>query len=520
MAKRIDVKLVLQLHSEGMSQNAIASSRHMSKTSVSDVLQIAREKGLEYSVIADRSDEDVYRLFYPDKYQSTVVYESVDYDSVHEELKKTGVTLKLLWEEYCDSLKGSDKIPMGYRRYCEGYRSYTTQKDLTNHLEHKPGVSCEVDWSGPTMNYTDEYTGEVITVYLFVATLPYSQYSYVEPTLDMKMESWIRCHIHMYEYFGGVPNRTICDNLRTGVVAHPKEGEIVLTQDYEAMGMYYVTAIMPAGVRKPKMKASAEGTVGKIATAIIAKLRNEHFTSFEELKMAVREKLEEFNHVKFQKREGSRALIHKEEMSYLRPLPDHPYEIAFWDYGHKVGLNFHIIYKKNYYSVPHQYIKQKVDLRISEHSIEVYLKGQRIATHQRFPDYFEYHYSTLEEHMPPQFLKQEWDDQRIKEWADKIGPNTSEVIERIFRSCKIKEQGYNPSLSVLRLSKKYSQSRLENACELALKHFRTPRYRHIIAILSANQDILHDNDKVNKASNEDKKLGYLRGSGYYSGGRK
>lgn len=515
MARKIEVKLILQLHHEGISQNEIASTRHMSKTSVSDVLQKAKEMDIYYPQVSNRSDENVYRLFYPDKFQNTIIYEPADYDYVHNELKKTGVTLKLLWEEYSDSCRKEGKLPMGYRRFTEGYGSHVAQKDLTNHLEHKPGESCEVDWSGPTMSYCDQYTGEVITVYLFVATLPYSQYSYVEPTLDMKMDSWIRCHIHMYEYFGGVPTRTICDNLKTGVVAHPKEGEIILTQDYEAMGMYYVTAIMPAGVRKPKQKASAEGTVGKIATHIIAKLRNEHFTSFDQLKTAVREKLEDFNNAEFQKREGSRSQVHKEEIPYLKPLPDRSYEIASWDYGHKVGLNFHVIYKKNYYSVPYQYIKQQVDLRVLEHSVEIYSKGLRIATHQKLPDYYEYHYSTLEEHMPPQFLKQEWDDQRIREWADKIGRNTREVIDRIFSSFKIKEQGYNPSLSVLRLSKKYSQSRLENACELALKKFRTPRYRHINAILSSNQDILftENKDKAEKGS----RSGYLRGNEYYGG---
>ena len=141
------------------------------------------------------------------------------------------------------------------------------------------------------MHYTDSNTGEVIKVYLFVGALPFSQYSYVEPTLDKKMNSWVRCNIHMYEYFEGVPVRTICDNLKTGVIAHPKEGEIILTEDYEPMGRYYVTAIMPAGVKKPQHKASAEGTVGKIATAIIAKLRKTEFTSFAELKTAVAEKL-------------------------------------------------------------------------------------------------------------------------------------------------------------------------------------------------------------------------------------
>lgn len=517
MANKIDVKLILQLHQEGMSQNAISRSRHISKHSIGEVIKLAQNRGIIYEAIKDKPDDEVYAMFYPDKYQFTNMYEPVDYEYVHDELKRTGVTLKLLWEEYGDHCNSAGVLPMGYRRYCEGYQSYIVKNDLTSHIEHKPGAACEVDWSGKTMQYIDSSTGEEIKVYLFVGCLPFSQYAYVEPTIDMKMDTWIRCHVNMYEYFKGVPSRTVCDNLRTGVVAHPKEGDIILTEDYEALGMYYVTAIMPGRVKKPKDKASVEGTVGKIATAIIAKLRNEEFRSFEELKTAVNKKLVEFNEEKFQKRPGSRTLIHKEEIEYLRPLPAHPYEIATWDRGHKVGLNYHVIYKKNYYSVPHQYIKQTADLRITEYSVEIYVNGTRVATHDRFPLYVEYKYSTKEEHMPPQHQKQEWDDARIRKWADTIGPNTRTVIDRVFGSYQIKEQGYNPSLSILRLSKKYSQERLETACEVALTKYRSPRYRHLNALIVANQDKLWLEKKSIEHSAEKDDHGYLRGSDYYGG---
>ena len=158
----------------------------------------------------------------------------------------------------------------------------------------------------------------------------------------MKMDSFIRAHIHMYEFFQGVPARLVCDNLKTGVVSHPKDGEIVLTQDYEALGEHYTTAIMPAGVRKPKQKASVEGTVGKIATAIIAKLRNEVFYSFPDLKAAVSKKLYEFNHNDFQKREGSRYDAYLDEKEFLYPLPAIPYEIATGVYGRSVNIDYHL----------------------------------------------------------------------------------------------------------------------------------------------------------------------------------
>ncbi len=201
-----------------------------------------------------------------------------------------------------------------------------TANSLTNHLRHKPGMVCEVDWSGPTMTIVDPSTGELITAYLFVATLPYSQYSYVEPYLDMKQNTCIKCNVNMFEFFGRFTVRTTCDNLKTGVVSHPRDGEIILNEQYETFENHYYTAIMPAGVRKPKQKASVEGTVGKIATVIIAKLRNETYHNINELKVTVAKKLNEFNDEPFQKREGSRSSVFNEsEKPRLRELPLIPY---------------------------------------------------------------------------------------------------------------------------------------------------------------------------------------------------
>lgn len=356
MAKKINVKLILELRSAGMGRNAIAASRHISKNSVGDVFHIADRMGISYEDIAQMDEDTVYHKFYPDKFVLENLYDKPDYEYVHQELKRTGVTLKLLWQEYQDKCRASGNIPMGYTKYCQGYSEYTIVNKLTNHLEHKPGVAVEVDWSGPTMAYVDTSTGEIVTVYLFVGTLPYSQYSYVEPCRDMKMDSFIRAHIHMYGFFGGVATRLVCDNLKTGVVSHPREGEVVLTADYEALGSHYQTAIMPAGIRKPKQKASVEGTVGKIATAIIARLRNETFYSFEDLKAAVAKKLYGFNHESFQKREGSRYDAYLDEKPFLHPLPSVPYEIATWIYGRKVNIDYHVVFEYNRYSCPYQYV--------------------------------------------------------------------------------------------------------------------------------------------------------------------
>lgn len=523
MARKICVKLILELRESGLSVNQIASSRHISKHSVSDVFRIAKEKDIRFKDIQFLDPDEVYRLVYPDKHVNETMYALPDYESIHKALGGTGVTLKLLWEEYQDKCREDETLPVGYTKFCEGYREYTITSKLTNHLDHKPGDKVEVDWSGPTMRYSDLYTLEEVKVYLFVATLPYSQYVYVEPCLDMKMETFIRCNIHMLEFFGGVPRRIVCDNLKTGVVSHPREGDIILTDDYDAFGLHYVTAIMPAGVKKPKQKASVEGSVGKIATKIIARLRDREYHTYADLCAGVSKCLDEFNKSPFQKREGgSRYVVwSQEERDYLRPLPDLPYEIAHWVYGRSVGLDFHVAYQKNRYSCPYQYSGKKVDLRITDKTLEIFYKSERLTSHLLIPGYLSNRWSTHTEDMPPAFQNiTDWDDERIRRWAAAIGEYTAKTIDRIFESVSIKEQGYNSALSVLRLSKAYSDARLETACELALtRGTRSPRYRHLKAILASNQDIAYLEQKTIKEAtiSDDSHIGYLRGDSYYGG---
>jgi len=524
MANKIKVKLILELRAAHMGRNAIARTRHMSVNSVGDVFHIADRLGITFEEIKDTDEAEVYRMFYPDRHTVESIYHQPDYEYVHNELKRVGVTLKLLWQEYQASCAEDGVIAMGYTKFRIGYSDHTIAGKVTSHIERKPGITAEVDWGGSTMSFVDQSTGELITAYLFVATLPYSQYSFVEPCLDRKQNTWLRCHIHMYEFFGGVAARTVCDNLKTGVISHPREGDIVLNKEYEALGSHYMTAIMPTGVKKPKQKASVEGTIGKIATAIIAKLRNETFYSFDALCTAVRIKLAEFNAEPFQKREGSRWDVFLEEQRSLRPLPAIPYEIAEWIYGRSVYLDCHVAYAKNRYSCPYQHVGKKADLKVTESTLEVYVGGERVATHIKFPEYVQYKYSTQPEHMPDKLQRREWDDARITNWAESIGKNTGEVINRIFAGVAIKEQGYNPSLSVLQLGKRYADARLEIACEMALATVRSPRYHHLKAILASNQDLVFAGRKTNPpaqkpGTDSDASVGYVRGADYYGGGR-
>lgn len=262
-----------------------------------------------------------------------------------------------------------------------------------------------------------------------------------------------------------------------------------------------------------------EGTVGKIATAIIARLRNETFYSFEDLKAAVAKKLYGFNHESFQKREGSRYDAYLDEKPFLHPLPSVPYEIATWVYGRKVNIDYHVVFEYNRYSCPYQYARKSVDLKVTDSTVEIYSGSARIATHNRFPAGRRNQYSTHPEDMPDKFKFSPWDDIRIKNWARSIGDYTAQAIDRIFEGVPIKEQGYNPALAVLRLSNKYSEARLEAACEFAITSgIKKPRYHHLNSILASNQDEIYVERKKADAKDHSQ-MGYLRGSSYYGGGR-
>ncbi|WP_115028147.1 IS21 family transposase [Acetobacterium bakii] len=519
MSRKIAVKLIMELRANGLSQSSIARSRHMSKTSVNEVFRIAEEQHLSYDDIKDQSLGEVYHLFFPHKHAEETIYALPDYDYVHNELTKVGVTLKILWQEYRDQCTATSRPGVGYTKFCNGYRDEVARKKLTNHLTHKPGVIVEVDWSGKTQKLIDQVTGDEIKVYLFVGTLPYSQYTYVEPCLDMKQNTWLNCHLHMYEYFGGSTVRTVCDNLKTGVVTHPKEGEIILNEAYEALGDHYCTAIMPAPVRKPKAKASVEGSVGKIATAVIAKLRNKVYYTLADLKVDVLAALKVFNDRPFQKRQGSRTEIYETiEHACLRPLPMHPYEAVTWSYNNKIYPDCHIVFEKNHYSCPYQFAGKKADLRVGDTFIEIYCHNERIASHHRFPYYTIDGWSTHDEDLPESFKQAEWNQERFMKEAQGMGDSTLTVIQLIFENTRLPERAFDPSKSVLKLAKKYTAARLENACEMALKTHRSPRYKHLNPILAAGEDILYakDRDAAHQAETAST-TGFIRGASYYGG---
>lgn len=351
---------ILRLYSQGISQRAIAESLSCSRNTVAKVLQRAKELSLAWPLTPETTDEVLDRLFYPDSV-TTMDRRLPDNEYTHKEMAKKGVSLKLLWSEYCEDCKANREIPLMYSQFCYYYQQYSQKTRATMHISRKPGEQIETDWAGKTMATVDRISGETYKVYLFVGVLSYSQYTYVEAFLSQNMESWITAHVNMFRFFGGATKMLVPDNLKTGV-EKPSWYSPIINKTYHEMSEHYDTAVLPARVRRPKDKPSVEGMVGIASTWIIAALRKRKYFTLEELNQDIWEKLDELNTAPFQKKEGCRQSVFLEqEKALLLPLPSTPYELATWRVA-TVQLNYHISVDKMHYSLPYEYIKRKVDV--------------------------------------------------------------------------------------------------------------------------------------------------------------
>lgn len=504
-------KEILRLKSLGLSNAEVASACGCGRNTVTRTLQRAKNALLSWDEAKQLPSNVVTERLFPES-QNRPVYRMPDYEQVHKEMQKSGVTLSLLWVEYCEQCRAAGELPYQSTQFNKYYADYVHKTKATMHLNHKPGETMQVDWAGDTMGIVDTDTGELIPAYLFVSVLPYSGYAYAEACLDEKQETWINAHVNAYRFYSGVTRILVPDNLKTGVIKNTKN-ETVLNRSYREMAEHYGTAVIPARPRTPKDKAFVEGSVGVVSTWIIAALRNRQFFSLAELNEAVSEKLYEFNRKPFQKKEGSRAAAFEEEKPFLLPLPAVPFELAMWKVA-TVQYNYHISVDKQNYSVPYEYIKQKVDVRLTSHTVEVFFEGNRIASHPRLygrPN----QYSTLEMHMPPDHQKYlQWNGERFLNWAEQIGENTEVVVHHFLTMYAVEQQGYKACMALLKLTDKYPPERLENACRKALSYTPQPSYKSIQSILKSGQDkLLLDEPEptVKKAS----QYSFTRGAEYY-----
>jgi transposase len=477
------IKEILRLHYEhGLGKKPIGRVCSVSSSTVVDYIRRAKAAGIGWPLPDDLDEASLEaRLFPTAIHQRTSDRPLPPMEEIRRELCKKGVTLQLLWTEY------KEKYPEGYQysQFCEHFRRWQHTLDLSLRQEYRAGEKMFLDFAGKGIPVVNPATGEATEAEIFVAVLGASNYTYAEAVESQDLPSWIGAHMRAFEYFGGVTEILIPDNLKSGVTK-PCRYEPDLNPTYLDMCQHYGTVVIPARVKKPRDKAKVEAGVLLVTRWITAALRHHTFFSIAEVNQKIRELLERLNTRKFKKLDTTRKeLFDTIEKPSLKPLPLARYEYADWKKA-KVNIDYHIEVEGHFYSVPYQLIRKQVEVRLTSTVVEVLYQGRRIATHQR--SYRKGKFTTINEHRPKSHQRYlEWTPSRIIAWAEQTGPATAKLVEMIMASKPHPEQGFRSCLGICTLNKKYSVERIEAASKRAL-HIRAHSYKSMKSILKSNLD--------------------------------
>jgi len=503
--RKISEVLRLSLEQK-LSVRQIAASCRLARSTVSEYLQRARTAGLVWPLPPDMTEAQLNVCLFPVQVHPVERRLAPKMACIRNELRNKHVTLQLLWEEYRSQAPGG----YSYSQYCQLYRDWLGTQAISLRQEHRTGEKLFVDYAGDTFPIQDPQTGVVMRGHLFVAVLGCSNYTYAEMTPSETLPDWIGSHVRALEFFQGVPLVVVPDNTRAAVKS-PCRYDPDINRTYQDLAEHYGFAVVPARSRKPKDKAKVEVGVLIAERWILAALRHHTFFSFGEVNAAVGRLVTKMNDHPFKKLPGCRREIFEQvERSTLKALPARRYELAEWK---TVGVNvdYHIELDGHYYSVPYTLIRQRVECRYTQTSVEMFHHKHRVAAHMR--NSRKGGFTTLAEHRPPAHQKHlEWTPERITTWAGTIGPNCQRTAIQIMASRPLPEHGIRPCLGVIRLGQRYGNDRVEQACGRALK-LNIAGYKHIENMLKNGREsiplpeetpapvvVIHDN---------------IRGAGYY-----
>jgi len=449
-----------------LSHRQIAKAINVSRPVVSETAQKFKATGLNFKEIKELSDSLLTELLAEKKkLESKSDVLKKNFPEYTKELKKKGVTLNLLWEEYLQR----DSSGLKYTQFCYHYQQWRKNEKLSMHIDHKAGDKMFVDYTGHRMEITDFKTGKMIQCEVFVAILPASQLTYAEASENQTQESFMRSNERALRYFGGVPAAIVPDNLKSGVIkADIYEPD--LNPLFADFAEYYRTAVIPARARKPKDKAHVENAVKIIYTRVFAPLRNKTFHSLYELNQAIKERLEVHNNKKLTKMTVSRReLFNEVEKSELKALPINPYPLKYFQDNTLVEFNYHVRLKEDehYYSVPYLLRKQRVKLIYDDRNVAIYHDNIRVVQHIR--NRSSHKYTTLRDHMPTNHRFQDnWNPEKLKWWAGNVGDETLRVITHLLKTKPHPEQAYKSCMGILGQASKYGNDILNLACRRAL----------------------------------------------------
>jgi transposase len=490
-----------------LSHRQIAASLQVSRSSVGEYERRFVAAGLNWPLPEALSDRELERRLFPPPPAVPADTRVVpDWTVVHQELRRPGVTLMLLWEEY----RAEHPEGFGYRWFCKRYEDWSGALDVVMRQTHRAGEKLFVDYAGHTVEVVDPASGEIRTAQIFVAVLGASNYTYAEATWSQGLADWIGSHVRAFAYFDGVPAIVVPDNLRSGVSKSHRD-EPDLNPTYLELANHYGVAVVPARVRKPRDKAKAETGVQIVERWILAALRHQTFFSLSALNTAIATLLERLNQRPFKKLPGSRRTAFETiDRPALRPLPLTPYVYATWKQV-RVNIDDHVEVDGHYYSVPYTLVKQALDVRLTEHTVECFHQRQRVASHMRSP--LKGRHTTVTEHLPKAHREYaEWTPERLVRWAEKTGPATAGVIGHIMANRPHPQQGFRSCLGILRLGERYGHDRLEAACARALR-LNACRYQSIESMLQRGLDrqALPEQQRLDLPAAHD----HLRGPGYF-----
>lgn len=473
---------------QGLSQRAIAQTLGLAQGSVNTYLTRFAASGLPWPLPAELNEAGLEaRLFTRPETPPRAARPLPNWARVHEELKRKGVTLQLLWQEYQAQYPDGDPKPYQYTQFCRHYHAWAATIDPVLRQVYVAGERTFVDYAGPTVPIVEGPTSEARAAQIFVAALGASHLLYTEATWTQTLPDWIGAHVRMLEYYGGATALIIPDNA-SALVRQPCYYEPEVNPTYRDFAAHYNTVILPTRVAAPRDKAKVETAVQIVEREILAPLRHERFTSLAELNHALAFALERVNERPFQKLAGSRrSLFEALERAALRPLPATRYELADWRRA-KVNIDYHISVERHLYSVPYALVGQTVDVRLTATMLEVLHQGTRVAAHPRSTQAGRA--TTDPDHRPKSHRQHlEWTPSRLIAWGERIGPATGRVVTEILERFPHPEQGYRACLGLFSLARQYTPTRLEAASTRALAT-NAVGYRSIKSMLKTGVDHL------------------------------
>lgn len=465
-AERIPMRKVrdtLRLRHAGFSIRRIAACLRISVGAVDKYLTLARSADLSWPEAEPLDDSALERRLFagPADTPPPRRFVEPDFPRLHQELKRKGVTLRLLWEEYQQE---HGELAYQLTQFRRLYRRYRDSLRRSMRQTHRAGEKLFVDYAGTTVPVLD--SGQVRQAQIFVAVLGASNYTFAEATWSQQSPDWIASHERAFAFLGGVVDLLVPDNLKPAVrTAHRYDP--LLNRTYEEMAEHYGTAVLPARVRKPQDKAKVEVGVQVVTRWILARIRNEQFLSLGALNARIRELLVDLNDRPLRGLPCSRrSLFEQLERQALKPLPEGRFAYGRWQTA-RVGIDYHVVVDGHAYSVPHGLVRKVVDVRVTDATVEILHGNRRVASHVRSSAVGGH--STHREHMPHAHRAHaEWTPQTLLMWAALVGCRTHEVMARILEEKPHPEQGYRACLGLRSLEKRYGEQRLEAACARAL----------------------------------------------------